>query len=84
MQALPFGTSASDLSKVTGFSSDAKLRSFGIQFEDGTERRIGPDDVDESERKVLKIDGAGGEVLRKVEVGMNSLPMAIKVSLLCI
>lgn len=84
MQALLFAQDSSDLSKVAGFSSDTKMRSFAVHFDDGTERRIGPNDADESERKVFKIDGAGGEVVRRVEVGMNSLPMAIKVSLTCV
>lgn len=80
MHALLFGATPPDLSRISGFSSDAKLRSFGIHFSDGTEERIGPDDANEHDRKVFKIDGAGGEKIVKVEIGMNQLPLAIKVT----
>ncbi|KAH7356959.1 hypothetical protein BKA65DRAFT_548343 [Rhexocercosporidium sp. MPI-PUGE-AT-0058] len=80
MHALIFGTSPSELSRITGFSSDAKLRSFGVHFTDGSETVTGPRDGEEEERKVFKIDGAGGEVVTKIEVGMNHLPMAIKIT----
>ncbi|KAH6722052.1 hypothetical protein BKA61DRAFT_729448 [Leptodontidium sp. MPI-SDFR-AT-0119] len=80
MSFLIFGTTPLELAKITGFSSDAKLRSFGVHFADGSEAVIGPRDGVEGERKVFRIDGAGGEVVTKVEVGMNHLPMAIKIT----
>ncbi|CZS98449.1 uncharacterized protein RCO7_04182 [Rhynchosporium graminicola] len=80
MSALLLGTSPAELSRITGFSSDAKLRSFGVHFVDGSEVSIGPRDGNEEDRKVFKIDGSGGEVVSKIEVGMNHLPMAIKIT----
>ena len=77
MSFLLFGSTPSDLSKVTGFSSDGKKRYFAVHFADGSETSIGP--RDEGARKVFRIDGKGGEVVQKVEVGMNHLPMAVKV-----
>lgn len=81
MEALVFGTTTTELSNITGFSSDAKMRSFGVHFQDGSSRYIGPRDANEGADKVFKIDGPGGEYVVKVEVGMNQLPMAIKVVL---
>ncbi|KAK0100909.1 hypothetical protein ONS95_007351 [Cadophora gregata] len=80
MSFLLFGTTPSELASITGISSDAKLRSFAVQFADGSERSIGPRDGIERERKVFSIDGRGGEVVKKVEVGMNHLPMAVKLT----
>lgn len=80
MSALLFGTSPSELSRIIGFSSDATLRFFGIHFIDGSEQSIGPRDGEEKHRKVFKINGPGGEVVSKIEVGMNHLPMAVKVN----
>ena len=79
MSFLLFGSTPSDLSKITRFSSDGKKRSFAVHFADGSETSIGPRDEVEGARKLFKIDGQGGEVVQKVEVGMNHLPMAIKV-----
>ncbi|KAL2073497.1 hypothetical protein VTL71DRAFT_10823 [Oculimacula yallundae] len=79
MSALLFGTSPSELSRISGFSSDSKLGSFGIHFTDGSEIIIGPR-YDERGRKIFTIDGPGGEVVSKIEVGMNHLPMAIKIT----
>ncbi|KAH7407436.1 hypothetical protein BKA64DRAFT_666570 [Cadophora sp. MPI-SDFR-AT-0126] len=80
MSFLVLGNTPSELSNITGFSSDAKLRSFAVHLADGSERSIGPRDGVEGERKVFRIDGKRGEVVKKVEVGMNHLPMAIKIT----
>ncbi|PVH83688.1 hypothetical protein DL98DRAFT_652168 [Cadophora sp. DSE1049] len=80
MSFLLFGTTPSELANITDFSSDAKLRSLAVHFADGSERSIGPRDGAEGARKVFRIDGRGGEVVKKVEVGMNHLPMAIKIT----
>ena len=79
MEALVFGTTDDELSQITGFSSDPEKRSLAIQLEDGSSKHIGPE-APSPNSKVFKIDGKGGERVTKVEIGMNSLPMAIKVS----
>jgi hypothetical protein len=78
MEALVFATSDSELSQITGFSSDPKKKSFAIHYQDGSFKRIGKENV-EGEDTMFSIDGKGGERITKIEVGMNSLPMAIKV-----
>ena len=79
MEALIFGTSDTELSKITGFSSDRARTSFIIHYEDGSSRYIGRK-VPGTENTMFNIDGQGGERITKVEIGMNSLAMGIKVS----
>lgn len=72
---------------IIGISSDAALSAFAVHYDDGTTRRVGPGqsrDVAEvpEDAKMFAIDGPGGERVVKVEVGMNSLPMALKVRFL--
>jgi hypothetical protein len=79
MEALVFGTSDAELSQISGFSSDPGKSFFAIHYNDSTSKCIGIKNFS-SESTVFKIDGEGGERITKVEVGMNHLPMAIKVS----
>ena len=80
MEALVFGTNETELQLITGFSCDAQYRSFGIHYQDGNSKLIGPADT-LSETKIFEIDGRSGERITKVEIGMNSLPYALKVHL---
>lgn len=77
MQALVFGTSNAELSQITGFSSNPEKTYFAVQYRDGGSKRIGIEDSG-TENTTFNIDGKGGERITKVEVGMNSLPHAIK------
>lgn len=79
MEALVFGSSDEELSHITGFSSDSEKQTFAVHYENGSSKRIGKEHPSEGET-MFNIDGRGGERITKVEVGMNSLPMAIKVS----
>lgn len=75
-QHLIFGTCVADLALVTGISGDSTLKSLAVHYSNETSKVIGLQDMS---LKRFAIDGPGGERVVKVEVGMNSLPQAIKV-----
>ena len=78
-EALIFGESDEELSNVIGFSSDPEMMSFAVHYEDDSLKRIGRAGGTNTDT-MFKILGKGGERVTSVEVGMNHLPMAIKVS----
>ncbi|KAF4454656.1 hypothetical protein F53441_2890 [Fusarium austroafricanum] len=57
MESLVFGTTESDLAKITAIGVDALLRGFELCLEDGSTRSIGHT----SAMQYLSIDGRGGE-----------------------
>ncbi|KAM0228048.1 hypothetical protein ACHAP5_012048 [Fusarium lateritium] len=56
-ESLIFGTSDSDLAKITAIGADAQLRGFQVRMDDGTTRSIGKTNA----MQYLEIDGRGGE-----------------------
>ncbi|KAE8450747.1 hypothetical protein EG329_005660 [Mollisiaceae sp. DMI_Dod_QoI] len=77
------------LSKLRGIESDPESRCWGVKYnigaEDGNEggtesgKRTGPQDC-MSQVKMFRVDGEGGERVVKVEIGMNSLAMGVKIT----
>lgn len=68
-----------ELGKLRGIEGDLDLRCWGVKSADGEGKRTGPmDKMDEGE--CFEIHGEDGERVVKVEIGMNSLVMGLKVS----
>ena len=76
-QYLVFGTTTTELALLTGISGDEQMLKLAAHYADGSERSIGRETAQMSR---FNIDGPGGERVVKVEISMNALPQAIKVS----
>lgn len=74
MQALLFGSTDIEQSKVTGFSAAFRLRSFAIHRIDGSCEKIGSH---EDPVKMFPIDGPGGERVAGFEITVGHLPVGL-------
>ncbi|PNP85373.1 hypothetical protein FNYG_01202 [Fusarium nygamai] len=73
-EALIFGTTDDDLSKITAIGVDAQLRGFEVCFTNGESRIIGHTNA----MQYLPIDGPGGERILYLNVEISFYPTGIQ------
>ncbi|KAI0475990.1 hypothetical protein GGR56DRAFT_640575 [Xylariaceae sp. FL0804] len=74
MEALVFGQSFQELSRITAISGDVHFGGFEVHYEDGSTRSIGPRRL---AMKTLSIDGRGGEQIACIHVHTNHITECI-------
>ncbi|KAF5591065.1 phosphatidylethanolamine n-methyltransferase [Fusarium pseudoanthophilum] len=74
-EALIFGTTDDDLSKITAIGVDAQLRGFEVCYSNGESRTIGHTNA----MQYLSIDGPGGERILHVYVEISFYPTGVQI-----